>query len=1112
LGKNGYDIWRAVNDVGREQKVNVISMMTHHFESPFGFDHQANILYDLAGPDSVDGVIIWTPIATHYVDLAGVQSLFDRYRSLPLVSIEGGPTGIPQVNVDFYQAMREEIIHLIEHHGYRRVAFIRGPDTAQTTAQIRYQAYLDVLEEYNLPFDPNLVTPSSKYGWDRTVGEAAISTLLDERQANFEAIVAASDNIALGAMNALQSRGIHIPKDVAIVAFDDEEYSEYVTPPLTTVALRTYEQGRLAAEMLLTLIEGDEVPAEASVPLKLIIRESCGCTNAAVAEVIPPPQKAGKQSFETIITTERDSLIAEMKQAAGTAAHNLNPNWAELLLTKFETELNKTPIGTFLQELESILHQVIADGGRVVVWQNVITVLRRYILPTLENRQVLARAEELWLQAQILIGNIAQRVQGYQNLQTEQLTRTLNEIGAALLTTFDIEGLMDILAEELPRLDICGCYLTLYENPQQPADRSRLMLAYNKQGRLDIEPEWQSFPSNLLVPREVLPSERPYNLIIEALYFRERQLGLLIVEEGPRQSFIYDTLREQISSALQGALLVQQVQENTAEIARQKYVLDAFMDNVPDGIYFKDRDSRILQVNCAFADRFGYSDPAEVVGKTDFDLFPNELARIKYEQEQEIIRTGEPLLGIEEFEGASDQWALTSKMPMRNEHGQIIGIFGISRDISPLKQAQHALLRQARQLQTVAELTTTVSTILDIDELLQIVVDLTRTRFNLYHAHIYLLNETEDELGLKAGAGQKGRKMVAQGWSIPMTTEKSLVAQTARNRRGEIVNNVRQNPHWLPNPLLPDTRAELAVPLIVGEQLLGVLDVQAAEVDYFTDEHMHIKSTLAAQIAVAIKNAQLYHKEAERVRELGKLNEDLEAAQAELIRQERLATLGQLTAIVSHEIRNPLGTIRASAFAIDRKIRGKDLGVEPALDRIERNITRCDNIIAELLDYTRTHDLNLRTVVFDVWLTQVLDEQTLPEDIAFSVDLATDVKVSLDPERFQGVITNLIDNACQAMLEFNESSDDTPPMNLSIQSERANGQLKITISDTGPGIPPDVMPHVFEPLYSTKGFGVGLGLPIVQGIVKQHQGTIEIESEVGSGTRVIVWLPLKNDH
>jgi signal transduction histidine kinase len=247
--------------------------------------------------------------------------------------------------------------------------------------------------------------------------------------------------------------------------------------------------------------------------------------------------------------------------------------------------------------------------------------------------------------------------------------------------------------------------------------------------------------------------------------------------------------------------------------------------------------------------------------------------------------------------------------------------------------------------------------------------------------------------------------------------------------------------------------------------------------------------------------------EAERAQELASVNANLKATQAELLRQERLATLGKLTATVSHEIRNPLATIRASAFAVDRKIRGKNLDVERALDRIERNITRCDNIIAELLDYTRAHDLNLQPIVFDAWLKQVLDEQTLHEDITLAVDLAAGIEVPLDPERFQRVMTNLTDNACQAMLEINEPGDNAPLI-LSIQSEPVDRQLKITISDTGPGISPDVLPHILEPLYSTKGFGVGLGLSVVQDIVKQHQGKLEINSEIGVGTQVVIWLPL----
>jgi PAS domain S-box-containing protein len=126
------------------------------------------------------------------------------------------------------------------------------------------------------------------------------------------------------------------------------------------------------------------------------------------------------------------------------------------------------------------------------------------------------------------------------------------------------------------------------------------------------------------------------------------------------------------------------------------------MDNVPDTIYFKDRDSRITQVNRAFVSRFGVAHPADIVGKTDFDLFSEGEARPKYEQEQEIIRTGQPILGLEEPD-TGDRWALTTKMPLRDENDNIIGTFGISRDITELKQAQHDVEMANKEISALNE-------------------------------------------------------------------------------------------------------------------------------------------------------------------------------------------------------------------------------------------------------------------------------------------------------------------------------------------------------------------------------------------------------------------------
>jgi GAF domain-containing protein len=158
----------------------------------------------------------------------------------------------------------------------------------------------------------------------------------------------------------------------------------------------------------------------------------------------------------------------------------------------------------------------------------------------------------------------------------------------------------------------------------------------------------------------------------------------------------------------------------------------------------------------------------------------------------------------------------------------------------------------------VAQVGAAAATILEPLQLLQTVVNLTKSNFKLYHAHVYLLNDAGDALELAAGAGEVGHKMVAQGWRIPLSREQSLVARAARTQTGVIINDVTEEPGFLPNALLPDTRSEMAVPIAIGGLLLGVLDVQADEPGRFTDEDLRIQGILATQIAVALQNARQF--------------------------------------------------------------------------------------------------------------------------------------------------------------------------------------------------------------------------------------------------------------
>ena len=165
---------------------------------------------------------------------------------------------------------------------------------------------------------------------------------------------------------------------------------------------------------------------------------------------------------------------------------------------------------------------------------------------------------------------------------------------------------------------------------------------------------------------------------------------------------------------------------------------------------------------------------------------------------------------------------------------------------------------RTRDLATVAEVGTATATILDSKRLLQEVVDLTSERFGLYHAHIYLLDDEGKNLVLAAGAGEPGRIMVEEGRSIPLDREQSLVARAARERKGVTVNDVTQALDFLSNPLLPNTRSELAVPMLVGGNLVGVFDIQSEQVGRFTESDIHVQTTLASLVGTSIQNVRTF--------------------------------------------------------------------------------------------------------------------------------------------------------------------------------------------------------------------------------------------------------------
>ncbi len=241
--------------------------------------------------------------------------------------------------------------------------------------------------------------------------------------------------------------------------------------------------------------------------------------------------------------------------------------------------------------------------------------------------------------------------------------------------------------------------------------------------------------------------------------------------------------------------------------------------------------------------------------------------------------------------------------------------------------------------------------------------------------------------------------------------------------------------------------------------------------------------------------------------ELRQALDQTQEAMDKLSRQERLAALGQLAGTVSHELRNPLAAIRNSMALIRQLTADKGLGVERAVDRVERNIARCNGIISDLLEFTRKRDLNRTSTAIDGWLAEMLDEHAVAVGVAIMRDLSSSGVVALDRDRFRQVMVNLLDNAAQAMTTGGWSPTDGRQLTIVVKTETAGPHVRLSVADNGPGIPGENLQKIFEPLFTTKASGVGLGLPTVRTIVEQHGGTIDVESTADAGTTFVVWLP-----
>lgn len=545
-------IWAGASGAARDARVNLICYPGRLVQSPIGFEAQRNVIYRMVDARTVDGLVVMGGLNA-WLNLDETCAFLQKFRPRPVVTTGIVLEGFPGVTVDNYHGMYEVIAHLASVHQRRRIAFIRG-QAGHQEADDRYQAYQDVLVEHNLPFDPDLVYQGD---FKESGGVQGAKVLLEERRVQFDALVAASDNMAIGAMRVIQAHGLSVPGDVAVAGLNGEEEGLVVSPPLTTAPLHFYEQAYQATLMVLAMLEGEEVPPKVVLPTRMVTRQSCGCPDPLVTHAEATPHTEKLDSFTDEIRL-LDSLVfggadSQLQITADEPMRQVFPG----LLKAFLDESRGKAEGEFLKLFAETIQKTAHTNDDFPRWHEIISILRQFAISQLTDTKARLRIENLVQQVRVVIGESARRYYAYQVLQADEKLHSLGEISQRLSVVTNLGELTDVLEQSLALLNVPRCYLFMYEDPLQPEGLARFIFSYEQHRRVFFDPQGEVFPVRQLLPDGLLASGRQHSLVVEPLFFREDQLGYAIFEANPQEEAIYEILGGQISASLKRTILTE---------------------------------------------------------------------------------------------------------------------------------------------------------------------------------------------------------------------------------------------------------------------------------------------------------------------------------------------------------------------------------------------------------------------------------------------------------------------------------------------------------------------------------------------------------------------------
>ena len=498
---------------------------------------------------------------------------------------------------------------------------------------------------------------------------------------------------------------------------------------------------------------------------------------------------------------------------------------------------------------------------------------------------------------------------------------------------------------------------------------------------------------------------------------------------------------------------VTETKEAESQLAYERYLLNALLEKTVDPIYFKDTEGRFTRVSMVMATKRKLTSVDQLLGKTDFDFFSREHAQKIFEQEQEIIRTGEPIVDVEIQEYWKDRpptWASVTKVPLHDAAGKIVGLFGISRDITERKKAEVALRESEERFRGLVEGSAAAIMIHDGNTFLY-----------TNPAGLEMTGYTAEELSRMS----------------PMEIVHPDFREFVANRLAERVDGKDVPKHY-----------EYQILKKSGEAVW--IDFSGAVIDYNGKP-----AIIASSYDIS----------------------DRKRLEEQLLQAQKMDSIGRLAGGIAHDYNNMLGIIIGYGDLLMNKMDNVEPAhryVESIMSAAKHaaDITRQLLAFARR-EMVSPSVLNPNKAID---LLRVMLQRLIGENIMLTFVPANDLwNIKIDQTQFDQILVNLATNARDAIEDIGVMTIETS--NVSIDEDYARDHIDfspgeyvvISFTDTGNGMSKETMEKIFEPFFTTKpkGQGTGLGLSTVYGIVKQNGGSVSVRSEIGTGTTFKIYLP-----